>query len=82
MSKRPEVLNRFKRNEKNRDIAFCKLCSKQLGCKGSSTTPLSNHLKIHKIYIYSSDLSATTENSVCCIAFAVSLVWFLFSVAV
>ena len=64
MSKWSEVWNHFKRNKKkNRDIAFCKHCSKQLGCKGSSTTPLLNHLKVHKIYIYSSNLSASTKNS-------------------
>lgn len=62
MSKRSEVWNHFKRNEKSKDIAFCKHCSKQIGCKGSSTTPLLNHLKIHKIYINSSKLSASTTN--------------------
>jgi len=62
MSKRSEVWNYFKRNDKNRDFAFCKQCNKQLGCKGSSTTPLLNHLKLHKIYLNSSNLSTTTSS--------------------
>ena len=51
MQKRSEVWNHFKRNERSREIASCMHCSKQLGCKGSSTTPLINHLKTHKILI-------------------------------
>ena len=62
MSKRSEVWNYFKRNDKNRDFAFCKQCNKQLGRKGSSTTPLLNHLKLHKIYLNSSNLSTITSS--------------------
>ena len=62
MSKRSEVWNYFKRNDKNRDFAFCKQCNKQLECKGSSTTPLLNHLKLHKIYLNTSNLSTTTSS--------------------
>lgn len=47
------VWNYFKRSEKNKYVAFCNLCSKQIGCKGSSTTPLLNHLKIHEINLKS-----------------------------
>ena len=54
MSKRSEVWNYFNRNEKNKDYAFCKQCSKQIGCKGSSTTPLLNHLKLHKVQLNTS----------------------------
>lgn len=59
-------LELFKRSGKDKSVAFCNLCCKQLGCKGSSTTPLLNHLKIHNINLKSSlttppiDIALTT----------------------
>ena len=61
MSKRSETWIHFKRNPKQNDLAFCKYCSKQIGCRGSTTTELINHLKLPKININSPKATSTIE---------------------
>ena len=52
MSKNSEAWKYFDDKKTASNEATCKSCGKKIGCRGSTTSALINHLKIHKTYIY------------------------------